>query len=62
MAVLFMLLMFAAFLGIDFARKTHAPLPRPTGTMYTTPGYEFLGALAQDGGEPFEDTFKGEGI
>ena len=61
MAVLLMLLLFSVFLSIDYFRKT-AHSPRPIGTMYTTPGYEFLGALAQDGGEPHPDTFKGAGI
>lgn len=53
MAVLFMILFFAACLGIEFAQstRTHTAPKTCEGTMYTTPGFEYLGALAQDGGE-----------
>lgn len=49
MTVILVLLMFSLFIGIDFyrAHKAHA---LPKGTMITTPGYEMLGAMAQDGG------------
>ena len=50
MTVLFVLFMFGLFLGIDYVRSLKITLPT-RGTTYTTPGYEFLGALAQDGGE-----------
>jgi hypothetical protein len=60
MTVIFMLLMFGLFLGIDAAR-TNADTRRARhaedfriATGYTTPGYEFLGALAQDGGKPIK--------
>lgn len=62
MTVLLVLLLFAAAIITDYFRKTRSTRVCPNvGTMYTTPGY-MLGALAQDGGEPYEDTFKGEGI
>jgi hypothetical protein len=53
MTVILMLLMFVLFIGIDYVRTyvTHA---LPKGTNITTPGYEMLGALAQDGGEKIE--------
>lgn len=53
MAVLFVILLFAICLGIEFAQGTcKRTAPKTcTGTMYTTPGFEYLGALAQDGGE-----------
>lgn len=51
MTVLFVILLFSICLGIDYFR-TRTPIER--GTMYTTPGYEFLGALAQDGGDKLE--------
>jgi len=54
--------MFSVFLGIDFLkmRWEHSKLDKvyrskPRGTMFTTPGFEALGALAQDGGEPYEE-------
>jgi hypothetical protein len=54
MTVLLMLLFFAFFLGLDYYRKTRRVRVMKPGTEYTTPGYEFMGALAQDGGEPAE--------
>lgn len=53
MAVLFVILLFAVCLGIEFAQKTCKRTSPKTcaGAMYTTPGFEYLGALAQDGGE-----------
>lgn len=50
MTVLLVLLMFAVFIGIDYWR-TYAAHALPKGTSITTPGYEMLGAMAQDGGE-----------
>jgi hypothetical protein len=50
MTVLFMLLTFGFFLTIDYIRKVKAQRAL-CGTQYTTPGFEMLGALAQDGGE-----------
>ena len=71
MAILLMILLFAVFIVIDFARTRYVTVQgagmnqRDAGTQYTTPGYEFLGALAQDGGDPIERDLKGlfgEGI
>jgi hypothetical protein len=52
MVVLLVLLTFASALGIDYIKTRHVFEPR--GTMYTTLGFECLGALAQDGGEKIE--------
>jgi len=55
MVVLLVLLTIGVFLGIDAVKthfEHHAWVPR--GTMYTTSGFEALGCLAQDGGEPVE--------
>ena len=56
MTVLLVLLMFAIFLTIDFVKEAYAHRKLDTlyrseerGTMITTPGFELLGALAQDG-------------
>jgi len=56
MVVLLVLLFFAVFITIDYLKTMHRHLrldaqyrSRVHGTMYTTPGYEALGALAQDG-------------
>ena len=63
MAIIFMLLLFAVVIGFDYFESSWHPAPRiPVGTMYTTPGFEMLGTLAQDGGTLVEDTFLGEGI
>ena len=51
MAVLLMLLLFAVAIVIDYCVKANEKLNVPQGTQYTTPGYEMLGALAQDGGK-----------
>ena len=51
MTVLFVLFTFGSFLTIDYIRKVKAQRAL-CGTQYTTPGFELLGALAQDGGEP----------
>ena len=62
MTVLFMLLMFTAFLGIDYFKKSRVHEIRYAreracfiGMDYMTPGF------AQDGGLPV-DNFKGENI
>ena len=49
MTILLMLLLFGVFLTIDAIKSAKPKVER--GTMYTTPGFEFLGALAQDGGK-----------
>ena len=49
MTVLLMLLLFGVCLWIDYLKKAQRAVPK--GTTYMTPGYEFLGALAQDGGK-----------
>ena len=53
MTVILVLAFIAFFLTVDWF-KTH-PLHLPKGTMVTTPGFEMLGALAQDGGEKVEE-------
>ena len=50
MTIILVLSVFVIFLTIDWF-KTH-PIRVPRGTMYTTPGFESLGCLAQDGGTP----------
>ena len=57
MTVLLVLFFFITFLVID-AVKTGHWFCAPFGTMYTTPGFEMLGALAQDGGEPVENDYE----
>ena len=51
MVVLLVLGFCIFFLTIDAIRSMETV---PKGTMYTTPGFEMLGALAQDGGEKVE--------
>ena len=51
MVVLLVLGFCIFFLTIDAFRSMETV---PKGTMYTTPGFEMLGALAQDGGEKVE--------
>ena len=55
MTVLLLLLFFSIFLLIDYFKtspgKKYVMNP---GTQYTTPGFEYLGAFAQDGGKPVE--------
>ena len=63
MAVFLMLLLFAVLIGIDYFDSVYHPVREVLpGTVYTTPGFEYLGTLAQDGGERIDDTFLGEGI
>jgi hypothetical protein len=56
MTVLLVLAFIIFFLTIDYF-KTH-PVRAPRGTMYTTPGFEALGCLAQDGGEKIENDYQ----
>jgi len=51
MSVLLMLLLFAVAILVDYCVKANEKLNASQGTQYTTPGYEALGALAQDGGK-----------
>ena len=53
MTVLLVLFTLCLFLGID-ALKTHYQVHVSHGTMFSTPGFEMLGALAQDGGTRVE--------
>lgn len=50
MTFLLVLAFFIFFLAVGWF-KTH-PVRAPRGTMITTPGFEMLGCLAQDGGTP----------
>ena len=53
MTVILVLLMFAVFLTVDhFMKPATKKVYCVRGTTVTTPGFEMLGALAQDGGEP----------
>ena len=56
MTVLLVLAFFMFFLTVDWF-KTH-PARSPRGTTYTTPGFEALGCLAQDGGEKVENDYQ----
>jgi hypothetical protein len=47
------------FLLLDGVKTWHdnrsrVMIVKPRGTMFTTPGFEMLGELAQDGGERIE--------
>ena len=62
MTVILVLLFLATFLTIDYAKTQYEHRKLDTlyrsewrGTMFTTPGFEMLGALAQDGGIPYEE-------
>ena len=53
MVVLLVLFTSTVFLSIDSFRNWNKNRIRvPRGTMYTTPGFEVLGCLAQDGPLP----------
>ena len=52
MTVILVLFVFVTFLTIDYFKTRPVRVPR--GTLYTTPGFEMLGALAQDGGTTVE--------
>ena len=56
MVVLLVLGTIIFFLTIDAIRSMEIRVPR--GTMYTTPGFEALGCLAQDGGERVEPDYE----
>ena len=56
MTVLFMLGMFALFIGIDYCRK---PKVYKGVIRFSVPGYEQLGAVACDGGEKVKDGQEG---
>ncbi len=58
MTILLVLAFFIFFLAVDWF-KTH-PIHLPSGTIFTTPGFEALGALAQDGGEKVKKDSKPE--
>jgi hypothetical protein len=56
MVVLLVLFTIILFLSIDAIKTWDAKRIRaPRGTMYTSPGFEMLGALAQDGGNKVEE-------
>jgi hypothetical protein len=55
MTVLLVLFVFVLFLSIDsFKTWYENRVPATRGTTITTPGFEMLGALAQDGGSTLE--------
>jgi hypothetical protein len=59
MTVILMLIFICWFLVMDAIIKPafikqHRKPEAERGTYITTPGFEMLGALAQDGGEPVE--------
>jgi len=55
MTVILVLLTFIFFLLLDaLIPKRESKVYTLRGTQYTTPDFEMLGALAQDGGEPAE--------
>ena len=65
MTVLLLLFTFVLFLVIDHCKtalehRSHDRVYRsePRGSMFTTPGFEALGAFAQDGGEPSKEPKK----
>jgi hypothetical protein len=58
MTVLLVLFTCVLFLSIDYFKTEHAKAHEVRGTMYTTPGFEMLGALAQDGGEEIENDYE----
>lgn len=51
MTVILVLFTCVLFLVIDAFMPKTKNVRVPKGTTYTTPGFEMLGALAQDGGE-----------
>ncbi len=63
MTVILVLAFLVAFLTID-AVKTHYEnrVRVPRGTMITSPDFEMLGALAQDGGERLKEEAETEEI
>ena len=55
MTVLLVLFFFVLFLLIDWFKTAHDRKLGTLGTTITTPGFEALGALAQDGGGRLQD-------
>lgn len=56
MVVLLVLFTIVLFLSIDYFKTRYEARARvPKGTMITSPGFEMLGCLAQDGGQKIED-------
>ena len=62
MTVILVLLFLATFLTIDYVKTQYEHRKLDTlyrserrGTMFIAPGFEMLGALAQDGGTPYEE-------
>ena len=56
MVVILVLFTLVFFLGVDHLKTWNDNRVRaPRGTMYTSPGFEALGALAQDGGVPYRE-------
>ena len=51
MTVLLVLFTLVVFLAIDVLMPKTKNVRVPKGTTYTTPGFEMLGCLAQDGGK-----------
>ena len=58
MTVILVLSVFILFLTIDWFKTKAVTVPHRTYTVYTTPGFEMLGALAQDGGEKIENDYE----
>jgi hypothetical protein len=56
MTILLVLGTFIVFLAIDYWKTKNVRVPK--GTYYTTPGFEMLGCLAQDGGERVENDYQ----
>jgi hypothetical protein len=62
MAVVLMLVLFGVAIGVDYVRTHKRPIVLISRrTSYTTLGFEWMGAVSQDGGEPYNN-FLGEGI
>ena len=56
MTVILVLFTFIFFLVVDALKTRYENRVRVArGTRITTPGFEMLGALAQDGGEPVKE-------
>ena len=55
MTILLVLAFFIFFLAVDWFKTHPVRIRSPRGTMIITPGFEMLGALAQDGGLPVEE-------
>jgi hypothetical protein len=56
MVVILVLFTLVFFLGVDHLKTWNDNRVRtPRGTMITTHGFEMLGALSQDGGQPYRE-------